>query len=293
MGIEDRPIDQGNTEVRIVVNDGIEPGGSPVVVPPLKVATDGTNPLDVIVGDQTTPPLDLYFIQATGDADTLAVEGAVDDTSITLNDDTGFAVGGYIGVFSGGRFYFGEVLATPGANVLNLDTPLDFAYAVGSNVLEFSRDLGVSGSIGSPEIFEVQGPGGAAAGLEIDITRIMISMITDSAADLSLFGDIAALTNGCVLRRNDGAVRNIFNVKTNVDLLNLAYDLTIYSAANPVQGVDGLGARYTFSGPDKHGVAVRLGAGESLEWLVQDDLTDLGTATATFRVIAQGHIVED
>ena len=282
-----RPIGSGHAQPTLIqVFDPNVKGGRAVAVGPnasVPVKTNIGESVDTFVQDQTTPPLDLFFIQPIGAPTSLAVQGAIDDTSITVASDAVFTVGDYLGLFTPPRFYFGQVLAKPGANVLDLDTPLDFEYTAGSNVLAFTRDLDVNGAV-TPQIFEIQGPGG---GFEIDITRIMISMTTASTPTLGEFGDLGALTNGIVLRRTDSVTRNIFNAKTNLDLLNLAYDLTFYTAIG--QGLDGLGVRYSFSGQDKHGVAVRLGTGESLQMIIQDNLTGL----TQFRIMAQGHIVED
>ncbi len=254
---------------------------------PMPIFTPPGESVDVFIQDQTTPALDLYFIQPIGAPTTLAVTGAIDDTSIEVTSDAVFTAGDFIGIFAPPRFYFGVALTKPGGNILTLDTPLDFAYPAGSNVLAFTRDLDVNGSV-TPQVFEVQGPEGVGAeAFEIDITRIMISMTTASTPALNEFGDLAALTNGIVLRRTDSLTRNIWNAKSNLEMLNLAYDLTFYSAIGT--GLDGLGVRYTFAGQDKHGVAVRLGAGESLEMIIQDNLTGL----TQFRVLAQGHIVQD
>lgn len=251
---------------------------------------DDTYSLASIAQNLATPPIDFYFAKAIGTPTTLFAVTAIDDTSITVVTDAAFSVGDYIGIFLSERSYFGEVLAKPGSNVLTLDTPMDYAFSVGSLVVPLTRDLGVDGS-SSVQVFELKGP--LVTGLRVDITRIMITMITDSAVDLSKFGDLAALTKGIVLRKTDGEVRNYWNAKTNLDLLNLAYDFSPFAATNPTQGVDGLGVRYTFAGPDKHGVAVRLESGDALQILVQDNLLLLGTATATFRAIGQGHIVSN
>ena len=112
-------------------------------------------------------------------------------------------------------------------------------------------------------------------------------MVTDGAPTFLLFGDLAKLINGIVLRRNNGTVDNIFNIKTNGELNNLCYDVSFYRATNP-SGVNGIGARMTFGGQSKHGVVIRLDPGESLQLLIRDDLSDL----LTFRLVAQGHVVD-
>ena len=114
----------------------------------------------------------------------------------------------------------------------------------------------------------------------------MVSMVCASLVDLSTFGDLTALTEGIVLRKVDGDYRNIWNVKTNNDFSNLAFDLKIYEKTNPAQGIDGLSCRYSFAGQEKHGVALRLEPGEKLEIINPENLTGL----TSFRVIAQGHV---
>jgi len=259
---------------------------------PLKIESDGG--IAVNVQDQTTPALDLYFTQPQGAPSTLAASTSIDDLTISVTDNI-LSDGDYVGVFSGasgeGRFFFAEVLGTPtgtGPYVATLDTPLDFAFEAGDNVISTTRDINVDGS-GTTQIFSVQ-VGGASGDIVVDITRLILTMVLTTQPDDGLFGNIPKLTNGIVLRRVDGDTRNIFNAKDNHELANLAYDVT-YEARSIPQGSYGLRWRYTFAGQDKHGVAVRLMAGESLELLVQDDLTTGPNDIISFRMIAAGHIV--
>jgi len=106
--------------------------------------------------------------------------------------------------------------------------------------------------------------------------------------DDSKFGDIAGgLTNGVLLRQNNGEINNIWNVKTNGEFGLLAYD-TAYTDKAPA-GSEGFRFRNTYAGQSKHGVTLRLQPGETLEILIQDDLSGL----EVFNVMAQGHIVTD
>ena len=106
--------------------------------------------------------------------------------------------------------------------------------------------------------------------------------------DDSKFANITGgLTNGLVFRRVDGDTRNVFNVKTNGDIANICYDLAY--ADQGKNGLNGVRARISFAGQDKHGVALRLAPGDALQFLVQDDLTSIDI----FRIVAQGHIVTD
>jgi len=123
---------------------------------------------------------------------------------------------------------------------------------------------------------------------QYDITRIIFVCLTDTAVDLSLFGDLPKLLRGVALRHRDGTVRNIFNVKSNLDIEGITLDWKPFSSANPQQGQNGFSARLTFGGQDKLGVVQRIGPGEDLEVIIQDDLTDL----TLFEIVAEGHQVE-
>ena len=251
---------------------------------------DGNSP--VILQDQTSPPVDLFFTQPIGVPTALTNAVLIDATSITVDSVADISVGNYIGIFSGasaeGRFYFGEVLTLPGGNVVTLDTPLDFAFDAGDNVISQTREMNVNGSV-TPQTFSVTN-GTTQSVLEIDITRIMFSMILTSAGDDGKFGNIAKLTKGLVFRRTDGDTRNTFNVKTNGELRSLCFDLT-YPIRSGGGGQFGLGARYTFAGQDKHGVALRLKPGDSLDIIIQDDLSSGAPDIEEFRMVAPGHIV--
>lgn len=245
--------------------------------------------IPVNIQDQTSPPLDLYFTKANGAPTALTNSVAIDDTDMTVDSVASIAIGDYVGVFSGtsaeGRFYFGEVLNVAG-NVVSLDTPFDFAFDAGDPVISTSRELNVDGSVTS-QTFNIT-VGGPSGDVEVDITRIIISIVGTSQPDDGKFGSIAALTNGIVLRRTDGETRNIWNAKSNADFATLAYDVE-YTTRSVPAGSYGTRCRYTLAGPDKHGVAVRLAVGDALELTVQDDLT----ALTQFRIIAAGHIVTD
>ena len=145
------------------------------------------------------------------------------------------------------------------------------------------------GTRAAPIKFSIQG-GGVGSQIAVDITRLMFAMLTSTTPILSDFGDIpGGLTNGIVLRITNGDTRNVCNIKTNFDLQNIAYDLALFAAANPVQGIDGLGARYSFAGKDKHGVALRLEPTYKIELIIQDNLSSL----LRYRMIGPGHQTEE
>lgn len=250
-----------------------------------KLESGGSSP--VSIQDQHTLMLDLNFIQSLG-ATTLNGAIAPDDTSILLTDSTGFVDGDIIGIFSPtGIFYFGGQIGAPVADVISLDTPIDKIFPDGSAVIRATNNMNVNGS-GTIQIFQV-GPVGGGTGLEIDITRIAGYMQDGTVMDDGKFGGVAALTKGIVLRHNNTVIDNKWNAKTNGELaLICASDLN-YTLKPPSGTSYGLRFRNSFAGPEKHGVTVRLLPGDTLELLIQDDLTGL----EVFNMMAQGHVVTD
>ena len=65
--------------------------------------------------------------------------------------------------------------------------------------------------------------------------------------------------------------------KTNYDLAKFAYDWKPYQSINPAQGQDGFNWRFSLGGLDKHDAVSRVEGGDigTLEWIVQDDLTQI------------------
>lgn len=240
---------------------------------------------DVSVQDQTTPVIIASFSKEAA-ASTLSVLAVIDECTVTVADSTGFLVNSYMSIFSvpDNRFFLANILAI-NANVLTIDTPLDFAYPVGSFVTSGSKNMNVDGSV-TPVIFGVRNTD-EQIGSEFDITRIIIHCETSGTVDLSKFGDIAGgIARGIVMRKVDGVQRNVFNAKTNGELKNLMYDFDIQAALGNQQ--DGFTGRLTFGGQEKLGVVIRLKQGEDLQIVIQDDLTSL----QLFEIICEGHLVE-
>jgi len=244
--------------------------------------------LMVNVQDQTTRSLDLHFGQLQNST-TLSVQADPDDLTLTLTDTTGFVDGRTVGIFSAADpdiadpdiFYLGIQIGAPVGNVITVDTPIDRTFTVTSPIVSVDVNMAVDGSA-TTQVFQV-GPVGPGSETIIDITRIM-GIITDgSAMDDGKFGGIDALDNGVVLRLSNGVMQNIWNVKTNGDIALLAFDAQ-YTDKSPA-GENGFRFRNTYAGQSKHGVALRLAPGDTLEILIQDNLTGL----TKFNMLAQGH----
>lgn len=242
----------------------------------------------VNIQDQTSKMLDLRFIRDKGNSTTVKTNATAGSRTIDLTDTTGYVDGNIVGIFSPltTEFYFGQQIGVPSGDTITLDTPLDYAYLSGATVINADANMAVDGSV-TTQVFQI-GPVGVGTGVEVDITKVIGTISDNLAMDDSKFGGIAALTNGVVLRKNNGRFLNYGNAKSNGDLALFA------GRSNEYTDKAG-GGNYSvffelkFAGPENHGVTVRLRPGEILEILIQDDLTDL----LGFYGIAQGHIVED
>lgn len=245
--------------------------------------------VEVEIQDQYTPILIIKFNQVTN-SDTLTATTVVGQRYIVVDDTTGSANSDMIIIFSDitDRVYFGAATSF-NIDTIFLDTPLDSDFPVGADVDFALTNMAVDGS-STLQIFGIRGSSlGDPIAIEFDITRIIFKCTTDSPVSLDKFGDLTKLTNGLVLRKRDGTYQNLFNMKDNGELAGIMFDWTPYLATNPQQGIDGFVSRLTFAGQSKIGVTVRLGAGEDLEFIIQDNLSGI----ILLEVIAEGHIVID
>ena len=247
----------------------------------IETSDEGNTALKVFVQDQTTPIIDNYFHQHLNET-TLATNAVVDAKTVTLSSGHGAVVGNYIVIYEGGNVSEFEVLGVA-TDVITIDSPMDFAYTTSAAVQIVNVNMAVDGST-TPVIFTVDPP----AGFDYDITRVILNILDTSSMDFSTFGSGAAITNGVVLRVTNGAQRNLFNWKTNGELINRAFDHSFQT--NNANNARGFTVRSTFSGAGKRGVTVRLNGDDNdeLQIVIQDDLTGQDRIT----MIAQGHRVQ-
>ena len=244
--------------------------------------------------DRTSKTIIVKFNRVTNST-ALTNPVSIDDTSIVVDSATGIIVGSYLIFFSPDdkRFMVARATDITGAPTIVIDTPFDFAYPAGTFVDVAITNLKSIGTLASPKVYGLRGTG-SPPGVNITamIERIIITCTTSSPVNLSLFMNLAKLTNGLVLRRRDGKNENIFNVKDNFELSGILFDYDPLAALNPAQGVDGVKARLTFS---RFGTVKELPIGTDLELLVQDDIetAQSGDSITILEVTAEGYILEE
>jgi hypothetical protein len=265
-----------------VINPATEEKQDSVIAKMPTLAADGSVP--VVLENKTDFIVDLYLHQNITGTFTINTNTTIDTRTVIIDSDVLPVVDNVVCLKEGARFYQGKIVSFTGTDpyTLTMDIPLDYAFTTAGTVHLAEHDLSVDGS-STPQHYHIKPPPGAAW----HITRLIIHMEDATAMDSGKFGGITALTNGVVFRKKDTTYQNFFNVKTNGEIAERAYDVT-YNPKAPA-GVYGFSSRTTFSGPDKRGVVIALDGATSdeLEIIVQDNLTGL----THFHVIAQGHVV--
>lgn len=255
----------------------------------VNVANVGANgALDVNISDQTSPIL-MIPLNKVNNETTITSDVAIGDKTIVVDTATGFIAGALIIIAdpTDARYYIGHQVGAIATKTVTLDTPLDFAYESGTRITAGTEEMAVDGS-STTQVFSLRA-GEPTPGIPIvvDVTDIIITCLCTDPVSLATFGDQAALSKGLVMRRTDGIYNNLFNVKTNRDIATIM-DWTPYVATKPSEGVDGFVGKLSLAGAANLGVAIRVGTGEDLESLVQDDLS---ITITSLKIMILGHVV--
>lgn len=262
----------------------------------LPIDTSGN--LEVAIQDQFTEIIDLKLFRAT-DIMIILDDTIIGSHSINVSTPTTPTIGDVACLKhnTGSAFMQAEILTVAAIGIdeyeLGLDTPVDFVFTTGDECDFGTTNWAVDGSI-DHQSFTVS-PGGLLNTTKWDIVRIILlcegNAVTgpDDTPDGTSFFTMDAITNGIYLRTVDGTIKNIFNSKSNNDLILRMYDVNVNTVKNRF-GLYTVSTRRTFAGQDKNGVTIRLNAlgQDSIELVIQDDLTPMNLCEA----VVQGHIVE-
>lgn len=245
--------------------------------------------IDVNIQDQTTRMVISRFARSLDPPKSLAVNTVPGAYTIELVSAAGLVAGDTIGLFQNSTSpasYIADIISILG-NVLTMDTPMDVVFDTALNpvLLNLDTEMNVDGSV-TPVVYQFAN----GSDIEIDITRIIFTIVAASATLYDEFGDIPLLTNGVVLRKRnaDGTYFNIANIKSNGQWKAIMYDVDFFDPAHPA-AVNGVAGRLTFAGQNKVGVTIRIANTEALELVVQDNLSTL----VAFIIVGEGHYVDE
>lgn len=242
---------------------------------PINIQDQYTRPFAVKVNQILNPNISLtdQTIVNSYDLNVTAGHGLTAGDEITILEQNGMA-----------RLWYGEIQAVNG-NTITMDSPSPNNFTVAKTIIfEYSPNLNVDGSVTAQEF-------GITNFFDepIDITRVIFHCTDTTAMDDGKFCGGNALDRGIVFRKHllTGEHINYWIAKHNGDFRLLAYDVAYHDKAPA--GNTGMAVRLTYGGQSKHGVVIRLEAGERIEILVQDDLT--GLTDADF--VLEGHFTQD
>jgi len=217
---------------------------------------------------------------------TISTASAVNDYVINIADTTGFSVGDAIDINTTTIEPTHPTIIAIGAGTpgtLTLDRRLDLAHLVGDVVTKIVIDLSAQiGTLASPEVYSA----GPPAGVIWHITNLTLAMGHSSAGDFGLFGNLAALTNGVILRiKVSGDYGTLTNWKTSGDINVDTGDVDFHLRSGG-GGTHGTASNGAFKA--RTGAVMRLDGdeGDVFQVYVQDNLTTL----AFWNMKIQGHV---
>lgn len=221
-------------------------------------------------------PLDFLFSQSLGPETTLTIAASKGDTTLTLVSNANFVIGEIAHIFAPSGLVVSVVTALP-ASAITLADPIPEDIPIGTGVEPRTTEMAVNGSV-TPQIFDIHIPTNGAYS-QINAIRIVFQCLTATAPELSDFGDITSgLARGLLVRYEPDplksmAARNFWSIRTNGELVALAFDWQPFSGLG--QSQNGFSSRYTWGGLDKHNASLPLTGADQLQLVVQDDLTSL------------------
>lgn len=266
------PISSASGAVKVALHDG---SGAPI--------GSLSGGLDIHDADVHREYITHYLYQHLASY-TLAAPIAAGEYQFTVTNGTGIVVGSYIHpVDNIAEAHDPELLVVTAVdtNTVTINRPLDNSYTVAGTVINrVNREANVNGSIASPIVFVLTPFFNEAW----HIACLNITIRDDAEMDDSKFGGIAALTNGILLRTKDvnNTYNTIFHARSNSALFRKGCELE-YSSKAPA-GTYGLRAKLRVK--DEVDAVVRLTSTDTLELVIQDNLTGL----LGFSVVARGHI---
>ena len=230
-------------------------------------------------------PVNEFFHRHLGITTSLIAPSLANTNFIEVADTTSLVVGQDLQIDSiiyGIQSTFARIIAIIG-NGVYIDAPLDVPLYIGDTIDIVSTNLAVSGTIASPVSFKIR------VNTPEDtwhIQSFILNLVHPTAGDDSRFGDLAALTNGCILRaynpeegiwgtfthwRNNGDIR--------MDMATMIYTDKAGGGAHSTAGDGAIKAR-TGAVPSLEGNVTYL------ELLIQDNLL----ALISGYLKSQGHI---
>jgi hypothetical protein len=177
--------------------------------------------VDISIQDSTSPLIVIRASELKSET-TLTALAVIDANTFTVADATGVIIDDQFTVFStvDQRYSIFDIIGVLG-NVITVDSPIDFAYKIGSFVQIGNHNLAVDGSV-TPRIFGVRNTTANDLDLSLDFTRMIFSMELTSSGDYDEFGNIT-LVNETYYELEPYQVNQTFYEVTNRTITSTYY----------------------------------------------------------------------
>jgi hypothetical protein len=206
--------------------------------------------IDTWSQDQVTPPFQYYVMSEEKDDITLTAAVSKGDEVIAVSAGHGFTGTGEFMVIQEGDIFLQAKVKSVATNNITLESPSSSAFTTDAIVIRGLIDLNVDGSVTEKEfVFNKRG------GIPIDIQYIHVTIWNASAAgDDGKFGDLAELTNGLLVRKEDGTDQSLGNYKSNSSFRDLGAQVDY----NDKAGAGTYGVSICFRIKETYGVVLRF-----------------------------------
>tara|TARA_R110000787_G_C13443392_1_gene446700 strand:+ start:23330 stop:24202 length:873 start_codon:yes stop_codon:yes gene_type:complete len=186
---------------------------------PVEVSDRGDMGTAVYIQDQTTPILDIKFLNRLGSFQ-LAINTTADTRFFTAVTGHNIVIDNVIELGGARGFVQAQVIGVVG-DVIEIDSLIGDIYETGINFNRSISDMRVDGST-TPVIFSIKPDPGQSG----DINLVKWAIQNGTSMDFSKFGSASPLTVGCLLRykRADGTFSNLFNWKSNGGIILRGFD---------------------------------------------------------------------
>lgn len=229
----------------------------------------GRGEYDVSVQSNTSNLFQVFLQTYEKEDITLTSAISVDDFIINVSATHGITIGQMLIVYNDNYFWQVEVKAVS-TNAITLFSPSYLPFPVaGTIIIRGSADLNVNGA--TPVTYKFGIPSQNLVPIDITAALILLGHSADSGDNL--YGGIAALTNGFLLRKENTSNFNFGNYRNNRDykLRNAEVNPT----DKPPAGQYGTEIKFKLQGQENFDQVVRIEYGDHITGLVRDNLSTL------------------
>jgi len=240
---------------------------------------------DTYLQDQFSPILNYYLSEKLA-VTSLASNSTTNNNQVTLTTGHGFTTAGeWIEFWENGKYAQFEITAVAG-DLITLSMPMGFPFTTEATVYRINTSLKEDGSV-TPRVFTFTPDAGS-----FDINSFSLNMVHSTEPDDSLFGNLAALTNGIYARRyygEFGIYGNLLNFKTNHAFKLFSADIVYTDKAGGE--AFGTSIKKVFNSQEHNGIVFRINGvkEDRVEVIVRDNLSSL----SAMKLLLIGHQTVD